>query len=246
MNAQLQKLIDLQNLDQEISEFEGALAAIPNQIQSATAEMEAVTKEIKEAREVIASMQKSRKQLEADVQAENDHMAKTKTKLPLVKTNKEYTAILSEVESIKEKIAGIEDKELEIMETLETKEGEIPAIEARFKEEENSFKEYKAKKKAEGERVKKELEDAKARRQRLVDAIEPQWVKSYNKILNHREGVAVVRLHDSVCQGCFQLVLPQIVIDVKVGEEIHPCPHCSRFLFWVEESEAETQPAVPK
>jgi uncharacterized protein len=244
MNAELQKLIDLQNLDRDISGFESALASIPNQIQSATSEMAAVTKEIEAAREVIASMQKSRKQMEADVQTENDHMAKTKTKLPLVKTNKEYTAIVAEVDSLKEKISSIEDKELEIMEALEIKEGEIPAIEARFKEEEISFKEYKAKKEAEGERVKKELEDARDKRQGLLGSITPEWAKNYEKIINHREGLAVVRLLENVCQGCHQIVLPQIVIEVKVGEEIHPCPHCSRFLFWVEES--EEQPAVPK
>ena len=217
MNAELQKLIDLQALDREISEFENALASIPNQIQSATAEMAALTKEIEQAREVIASMRKSQKQLQADVQTENDHMAKTKTKLPLVKTNKEYTAIVTEVDSVKQKISSIEDKELEIMEALEIKEGEIPAIEARFKEEEITFKEYKAKKEAEGERVKQELEDARDKRQGLIGCIAPEWAKSYNKITSHRDGVAVVRLLDSVCQGCFQLVLPQVVIDVKVG-----------------------------
>lgn len=244
MNAELQKLIDLQKLDQEISEFEGALASIPNQIQSATAEMAALTKEIEQTREVIASMQKSRKQLEKDAQSENDHMAKTKTKLPLVKTNKEYTAIVAEIGSVKEKITNIEDKELEIMEALEIKEGEIPAIEARFKEEEGNFKEYKTKKEAEAERVKTELQDARDKRQGQIGSITPEWAKNYNKITSHRDGIAVVRLLENVCQGCFQVVLPQVVIEVKMGTGIHPCPHCSRFLFWVEES--EEQPAVPK
>jgi uncharacterized protein len=245
MNVELQKLIDLQNLDRDISEFENALADIPNQIQSATAEMASLTKEIEQAREVIASLQKSRKQLEADAQTETDHMAKTKTKLPLVKTNREYTAIVAEIESVKEKISGIEDKELEIMESLEAKEAEIPAIEARFKEEESTFKEYKAKKEAESVRVKKELEDARDKRPGLIGSIAPEWAKNYGKVTSHRDGIAVVRLRDSVCQGCFQLVLPQVVIDVKIGDEIHPCPHCSRFLFWVEE-ESEEQQAVPK
>ncbi len=244
MNVELQKLIDLQNLDQGISDFEKALTAIPNQIQSATAEMAALTKEIEQAREVIASMQKSQKQLQADVQTENDHMAKTKTKLPLVKTNKEYTAIVTEIESVKEKVSAIEDKELEIMESLEVKESEIPAIEARFKEEESTFKEYKAKKEAESVRVKQELEDARDKRQGLLHTVSPEWAKNYNKITSHRDGVAVVRLLENVCQGCFQVVLPQVVIEVKMGNEIHPCPHCSRFLFWVEET--EEQPAVPK
>lgn len=240
MKAQLRKLIDLQALDQEIFGFEGGLAAIPNQIQSAAAEMTAMTKEIEDAREVIASMRKSRRQLEMDVEVANNQMARTKSKLPLVKTNKEYTAILVEIESIKRKIVGMEDKELEVMESLEEKENEIPAIEIRFKEEENNFREYKAKKEAENRRVKNELEDARAKRRGLVESVEPKLMQTYAKVLKHRDGVAVVCLKDSVCQGCFQLVLTQLMIDVKVGEEIIQCQHCYCFLYWMEESETRT------
>ena len=127
MNDQLQKLIELQAIDQEIAESDRALASIPNQIRSGQADMDAVKKKLEQARAVIADMKKSNKQLEADVQLENDHMAKIKTKLTAVKTNKEYTAIMTEVESVKEKVSAFEDKELEIMESLEEKIGELPA-----------------------------------------------------------------------------------------------------------------------
>ena len=246
MNAQLQKLIDLQAVDLEISELEKALKSIPGQLKSAQSGMEAITRELEQARQVIADMQKKRKQLEMDVQKENDHMAKTKTKLPAVKTNKEYTAILVEVEGIKGKIAKIEDQELEIMETLEEKEKQLPPIAARFKEEEQQYKEYKAKKEAEAERSKKELAAMKAKRQELAGAVEPRWVQNYDKVLKAREGQAVVPIQEGVCQGCFQLVRPQMVIEVKVGEEIHQCPHCSRFLYWIEEPETQDETAVPK
>ena len=243
MNDQLQKLIELQAIDREIAEFDRALASIPNQIKSGQAELDAVKKELEQAREVIADMKKSNKQLEADVQSENDHMAKIKTKLTAVKTNKEYSAILSEVESVKEKVSAFEDKELEIMESMEKKAGELPAIETRFTEQENNFKEYKAKKEAEYERVKGEREIVKGRRQAILVSIEPKRLELYDKILKRNDGVAVVAVRDSMCQGCFQRLRPQVVIDIKVGEEIVECAHCYRFLYWVEETETEDQTA---
>lgn len=243
MNNQLQKLIELQAIDREILEFDRILAAVPGQIRSGQAEMDAITKELNDAREVIADMKKSNKQLEADVQAENDHMAKIKTKLTAVKTNKEYSAILTEVESVKEKVSAFEDKELEVMESLEEKAGELPAIEARFKEEENNFKEYKAKKEAEAERVKREREIVIGKRQGILDTIEPKRLELYNKILKRNDGVAVVAVRESMCQGCFHRLRPQVVIDVKIGEDIVECAHCYRFLYWVEETEDEDQTA---
>jgi len=239
MNDQLQKLIELQAIDQKIAEFDRALASIPNQIKSGQADMDAVKKELEQAREVIAGMKKSNKQLEADVQSENDHMAKIKTKLTAVKTNKEYTAILMEVDSVKEKVSAFEDKELEVMESLEEKAGELPAIESRFKEEENNFKEYKAKKEAEYERVKGELEIVNGRRQEILGTIEPKRAELYGKVRKRNDGVAVVSVRESICQGCFHRLRPQVVIDVKISEEIVECAHCYRFLYWVEESETE-------
>jgi predicted nucleic acid-binding Zn-ribbon protein len=240
MNNQLQKLIELQAIDREILEFDRILASVPGQIKSGQADMDAVANELAEAKEVIADMKKSTKQLEADVQSENDHMAKIKTKLTAVKTNKEYTAILTEVESVKEKVSVFEDKELEIMESLEKKAGELPAIESRFKEEESNFKEYKAKKEVEFERVKGEREVVIGKRQGILDTIEPKRLELYNKVLKRNDGVAVVAVRDSMCQGCFHRLRPQMVIDIKIGEDIVECAHCYRFLYWVEENEDQT------
>ena len=116
---QLQQLVHLQNIDDQIFEHKKILADIPVQLDSARAELEEKKNILKVVTEEIETLQKQRKDLELEVQGENDHMAKAKTKLPAVKTNKEYTAILVEVDAIKEKVSKIEDMELEVMEALE-------------------------------------------------------------------------------------------------------------------------------
>ncbi|PIQ97184.1 MAG: hypothetical protein COV67_05600 [Nitrospinae bacterium CG11_big_fil_rev_8_21_14_0_20_56_8] len=244
MNPQLEKLIALQSLDSELAELKQAQSALPGQVQAATAEMEARKKEQESARQEVSDLIKKRKELEREVQVENDHMAKTKVKLPTVKTNKEYSAILHEIEAIKTRVSDIEDRELAVMEQLEEKEKTLPRYEARFKEEEAKFKEYKAKKEAEGERLEKEIGSLTCRRQEVVPAIEPEWVEKYEKVSRARGGLAVVPLKGIVCQGCHTQVLPQTMVNTKMGKEVQQCGHCLRFLYWVEEPESET--AVPK
>ena len=143
---QLQQLVLIQKLDDEIVEHRKQLADIPVQIDSELEELTDKKKILSIAKEEIDALQKNRKAIESEVQGENDHMAKAKTKLPAVKTNKEYTAILSEVDAIKKKVEGLEDKELEIMEVLEEKQKGLPAIEKKCKEEDAHFQEYKTKK----------------------------------------------------------------------------------------------------
>ena len=239
---QLQQLVQLQKIDDQIFEHKKALADIPIQLDSARAELEEKKNILKVVTEEIETLQKQRKDLELEVQGENDHMAKAKTKLPAVKTNKEYTAILTEVDAIKEKVSKIEDMELEVMEALEVKAKEIPGVEKKCKEEDAHFNEYRLKKATEEERFKQELEELVEKRKNISAQLETVILKRYEKISNSRDGRAVAGLRENICQGCFQQVLPQMVIEVKVAEKIHQCEGCMRFLFWDEVSET----TVPK
>ena len=234
---QLQQLILLQKLDDEIVEHRNQLADIPVQIDSEFKELEDKKKILSIAKEEIDTLQKNRKAIESEVQGENDHMAKAKTKLPAVKTNKEYTAILSEVDAIKKKVEGLEDKELEIMEVLEDKQKGLPAIEKKCKEEDSHFQEYKAKKADELDRVTKEMNPLLAKRETVKSQIDMVIFQRYEKVAKSRGGKAVVSLQENICQGCFQQILPQMVINVKVGESIHQCSSCLCFLYWEEVSE---------
>jgi uncharacterized protein len=237
---QLQQLIALQKLDDEIDEHNKLLAEIPLQVKTGRADLEEKQKALSIAKEELDSLQKKRKDLEMEVQGENDHMAKAKTKLPAVKTNKEYTAILSEVDAIKVKVSGLEDKELEIMEILEEKQKTVPGIEKLCKEEDVRFQEYKAKKDDELARMKKELSSLTSKRDDLCGKLDRVFLQRYEKVSKSRDGRAVVLLHGSICQGCFQQILPQMVINVKLGETIQQCSNCIRFLYWEEVPEAAT------
>jgi hypothetical protein len=237
---QLQQLVLLQTLDDEIADHNNLLAEIPLQIESGRTELEEKKKSLSVAKEELNVLQKKRKGLELEVQGENDHMAKAKTKLPAVKTNKEYTAILAEVGAITKKVSGLEDQELEIMEILEEKEKAVPGIEKLCKEEDASFQEYKAKKEAELERMKQELVALLAKREDVSGKIEKIIVQRYEKVAKSREGRAVVSLRGNICQGCFQQILPQMVINVKVGESIQQCSNCIRFLYWEDVPETAT------
>ena len=235
---QLQQLVLIQKLDDEIVEHRKQLADIPVQIDSELEELTDKKKILSIAKEEIDALQKNRKAIESEVQGENDHMAKAKTKLPAVKTNKEYTAILSEVDAIKKKVEGLEDKELEIMEVLEEKQKGLPAIEKKCKEEDAHFQEYKTKKADELDRVTKEMNPLLAKRESVKSQIDKVIFQRYEKVAKSRGGTAVVSLQENICQGCFQQILPQMVINVKVGESIHQCSSCLCFLYWEEVSEA--------
>jgi len=244
--AQLKCLVRLQEKDNEINDLKKSLEIIPGQIASGQKELEGKRGKMNALQAEIDSLKKQRGQLEQDAKTEADHMAKTKTKLPTVKTNKEYTAILHETDAIKTKITEIEDKELEIMELLDTKEQEIPGLEAEFKAEEVQFRQYKQQKETEQARAQKELEEAEAQRAALAQDIDPKLASQYDRVRKARENVAVVTIKGETCQGCHQNLQPQVALEVRTGVKVHQCQSCDRFLCFIPEPETQTETAVPK
>jgi len=246
--AQLKGLVGLQEKDNEINDLKKSLEIIPGQIATGQKELEGKKGKMNALQAEIDSLKKQRNQLEQDARAEADHMAKTKTKLPTVKTNKEYTAILHETDAIKAKITEIEDKELEIMELLDAKELEIPGLEAEFKSEEEQFNQYKRQKETEQARAQKELEEAEAQRAALAKDIDPKLASRYDRVRKARGNVAVVSVKGDTCQGCHQNLQPQVALEVRTGMKVHQCQSCDRFLCFIPEPESEpqTESAVPK
>ena len=243
---ELKHLVELQKKDNEINDLKKSVEIIPGQIASGQKELEGKKSRLNALQAEIDSLKKQRNQLEQDAKAEADHMAKTKSKLPTIKTNKEYTAILHETDATQAKITEIEDKELGIMELLDAKEQEIPGLEAEFKDEEDQFNQYKQKKEAEQARAQKELEEAEAQRVTLVKDIDPKFVAHYDKIRKARDNLAVVTIQGETCQGCHQNLQPQVALEVRAGEKVHQCQSCDRFLCFIPEPEPQTESAVPK
>ena len=247
VNIQLEKLVALQTLDNGVKDLKNSLGIIPKQISDAQKELESKKSRLTRLQDEIKDLQKQRNQCEQDVKAQNDHMIKIQQKLPSVKTNKEYTAILAEVEAVKVSIGEIEEKELGIMETLDKKEAEIPEAKSEYEGYQKEFDKYKVKKDAEQARAEKELEVEIKGRQDLFDSIDPKWSKEYQNIYTRREQLAVVLLKGETCQGCFQQIQPQVAIEVKSSDKlIHSCQSCARILYCEPEAADETESAVSK
>ncbi|MGP0565688.1 MULTISPECIES: zinc ribbon domain-containing protein [unclassified Nitrospina] len=247
MNPQLQKLVIIQQMDNEIAEIQELVDLIPKQVAAGEKELEGKKGALNALQQEIEELKKKRKQCEQDVQAEQDRIAKTRAKLPTVKTNKEYSAILAEVDAIKVKIDGIEEKELEVMEALEEKEAQIPDLEKEFNGERHKFDEYKKKKEEELSRTQAELQGLQDKRQEAVQSVDARMAAHYEKLRKAR-GVAVVKVEGEVCQGCHQQIQPQVALEVRTSPDIiHQCQFCDRYLYFIPKpEEEETETAVSK
>jgi hypothetical protein len=235
VDQHLPSLSDLQQRDSRIATLDAEAARLPKEI----AAIEAALAEAKKSLDVLRVRQdKTRKDLRAkeqDLEVASTKRAKSETRLYEVKTNKEYSAVLVEIDEIKQEKAEIEEQILGLMEV-----GERVALEIREAEQLHALREEQARHNVAevGKRlaaVEAELQTARTARMARAAELPPALLTDYDRIRKARGGVAVATVGSSaVCSACRVTIRPQAIQELRTSRPLMLCENCGRFLFWQE------------
>ena len=231
MNPDLAGLIRLQRADSELRRVEAELAQIPRRRSDIQASLAAERARLDGARTSLDASQKARRKLEGELQDLEAKRSKYKGQLMDVKTNKEYTAMLHEIEGVEREIRAREDLVLGEMEKAETLTAEIKREEGLFK---GAEQEHRAREKSLGEdetRLKADAARLAAERDAEAAGLSANVLELFQRVARLR-GIAVSEARDGMCQVCHLKLRPQMYVDLKRNEEIVQCPQCNRILYY--------------
>jgi predicted nucleic acid-binding Zn-ribbon protein len=132
------------------------------------------------------------------------------------------------------------------METFEQAEKELkerePEISSMRGEHEERMRAFE-------EQTRIQTEQLAARRQereRLMEALPKQLSATYKRISTRiRDGVAVAEARNGSCSACFMALRPQVMAEVRRGEEIIMCDNCNRILYYVPQDSAQQNKTRP-
>ena len=235
MDAQLQTLIDLQGLDGRIAGLESEAARLPRQIEALQAALAEAKKAVETIKAKVDSTRKDLRTKEKDLEVANVKRQKLEAKLYEVKTNKEYSAVLLEIEEAKQEKAKIEEDILGLMEMQERLAVDIKDAEQRFKTREEQARQDEASVRKKLAAVEQELGVVRAERRTRAKELPAGMLASYDRILKARGGIAVVAVSSAgVCGGCRVGIRPQAVQELRAGTGLMICESCGRYLYWQE------------
>jgi predicted nucleic acid-binding Zn-ribbon protein len=232
MHPDLETLVDLHRADVELRRFDAELLALPQKKGAIEAQIVADRAALDAAKAALDGQSKDRKRLELEVQDFESKRSKYKGQLGEVKTNKEYTALLHEIENVEREIRSREDQILDAMEKVEGGQAKVKAEEVAFKSVEatrrEEIKAIEARiKEEEGQRA-----AVAATREKKVAALKPDLLGEYSRILARR-GTALAEAKDGACTMCHVKLRAQVFVDVKRNDAIIACSSCSRIMFFV-------------
>lgn len=243
VDVEFEKLIQLQELDNSIRQLSAELADIPRLIDQVEKKIKADSDLVLKAKEKLSQNQKKRRDLEAEVKDLKALVSKFKRQLNEVKTNKEYTSLLKEIQDTQAKIDSLEEEIIKELLVADEIEEEIRTATMKQKNEEEHLKQEIA---ALNQR-KKELEEQKSQlakqKEELIPTIPKAQLQLYLNIAKKRGGIALSKVVDEFCSMCQLRIRPQMLNEIRDRSKIHLCESCGRILYFESSSQESAEEA---
>jgi uncharacterized protein len=240
VNLQLQYLINLQKFDLRIFQIQDQLRKAPELLKSAETPLQDILIRLQALKNTGESLVKQRRSGERELATQEDQLQKIRNRLSELKTNKEYQAHLFEIELARKKKDSIEENVLEMMERVEQNEQALKDLEEQAKEAQHAFDVEKARLETHFANLANELADLDRQQKTLADMVEKPLLVRYTRLKTMRKGYAVAQLRDGACGGCQLQLPPQLVAEVKRGDELMDCSYCHRILYMSHHLETES------
>ncbi len=231
MQEQLLLLIELQKADSTIRAFNARKAKLPDRIAELDKELGVFAATVEEARTQYEELINRQRQKENDLKRGQEGIRKAQDRLGEVKTNKEYQAVLKEIEVITAKNAETEDEIISILEDADRFRAEVKVKEAALEEYRRQYEAEKKKIAEELDALDAELLTCRRTSDEIRKRIAGDLLKRYETIQGIRNGLAVVEVWKEVCKGCNMNIPPQLYNELQTANDLLSCPNCNRIIY---------------
>ena len=231
---QIALLVELQVKESAAAKIQSVLDALPVKINEIAAVLNTFESAIEAQKEHLAELKKLYRSFDADIRTNQERIKKREVQLRSCTTNKEYQAILKEIEEIKKASSRIEDETIACLEKIDTAENEVKEKEKEYAVEAGDVARQSAELESEADAQRQSLDELLSVRGSLVEKIEPALFKDYEFIKSKARGIAIVEVKECICSGCHMNIPPQMYNELHRGDELRMCPHCHRMLYVIQ------------
>jgi predicted nucleic acid-binding Zn-ribbon protein len=244
MGATLNALHRLQQLELE-------LLGLRQKIETKHRAVRGCKKRIQDLDQMIAARkeQLKRDQVEADRaelerKSREQEIARLREALNRSKTNKEYSAVLTQLNTDKADNAKREEQILAMYAALDQTKAAVKELEETRAREVEKLRGLESAAVQFEASVKRELESLQAKREDATERIPPDALRMFERVASKHDGEAMAQLsqvnprrEEFVCDGCNMTVTLEQISALRGRDEIQTCNTCGRILY-IEEAVA--------
>ena len=233
MRDQFRLLLALQQVDDRLRALAVEEQQLPQRLQVYETACTVARQQSAQQHAAIEQSERQQRAFERELANHQEAVRKTQSKAHDVKTNKEYSAILAEIDAGKQRFEALEDQLLALMEATDQQRQAYRAQEQQVQAALQALAEQTHHIQQEQETLRRVMLAEHERRQQTVAALDAKLYEQYQKVAAQHGGRVVAQLQESVCSGCHLKVPPQMISEIRLQTQLFTCPHCRLMLFWL-------------
>ena len=175
--------------------------------------------------------------LELELKTKDETIAKLRAFLNAAKTNKEYAAVLTRLNTTKADNSKIENQILGLMKDIEADEAECQEIKKQIDEQKQKLEQTRSEADVLATKYEAEIEEIQDEWDQVARTIPGEPLRIFKRVAETYDGeaLAVVERQEGKtetysCGGCFMGITAETVNLLLTKDDIIRCPNCTRIL----------------
>lgn len=241
MTHHLQTIVEMQQALDQLDEAERRLHGIPDWMRELHDQHIAHQAGIAVLEETVAENARERRAADGAIQDAQEKLKHYQQQINKVSTQREYGALLQEIDTVKALIASCEDQGLAALERAERAQREIEAKRESFRELDALYAAELAKWEGEKPAVARQVADLRGTIGTLKEQLPRNLVSQFERIRERNPGGALARIRrlervgkgqqEWHCGACNYRVRPQVVVEIRNNGSLVQCDACKRILY---------------
>ncbi len=246
MPSHLDAVVSLQTTLDDLEASQEHLNTIPDWMRELHQEHHSKQQEIDQTAETSAEADRERRAAEAQLADSREKLKHYQEQIGSVSTQREYGALLKEIDTVKEQISESERVSLEAFERSENAQEGLKGMRESFQDLDQRYHDELAKWEAQKPEIAKRVQSLESQADGLRKDIPKPILRQFERIRDRLGGVAVspIQQVDSVrnnanamwhCGVCNFNVRPQVIVEIKKNGTLNQCESCKRLLYCLPE-----------
>ena len=238
MGPILASLLKLQGIEHDLAHVRRRLRSKERAVQVVQGEVAELGTQQKALHEQMLSKQSETDRLELDRAAREEDITQLRTALNRAKTNREYSAILTQINTLKADNSKLEDDILKTMGGVDTVKTEAERIGVQIEVDQKRLDEVSQSSSAEVDRLTTLMGELQSRREEAAKVVAPEALRVFERLARARDGAAMAPIDvisskrgEYSCGGCYMALSTEHYNALLSRDEIRHCDSCGRILY---------------
>jgi predicted nucleic acid-binding Zn-ribbon protein len=244
MGPVLRGLIKLQRVESRLRAVQSKLARCRRTVLYQETQLRALQSNLEAKQQEIKLTRIQTDRLELELKSRDEHLVKLRAALNLARTNKEYSAVLTDLNTSKADDSKLESQVLELMKNIETDQLQCQEIQKQIDQHKTQMDQVRTEAEGKATELEKEINVIQKEWDLYAQKIPSESLNIFKRVAETYDGEAMSQVEQQdvnsttfSCGGCFMSLPAEVVNILSNKDEILRCSNCTRILYLKDEEE---------